>query len=75
MLDTYDKHNECQLNIVEHGVGPVSKSDVKLAQTFDGIVYAMHVGVLPEVSQYVAKDVKIKEYKVLRKTFYQDVHI
>lgn len=65
VLDTYDKHNECQLNIVEHGVGPVSKSDVKLAQTFDGIVYAMHVGVLPEVSQYVAKDVKIKEYKVI----------
>lgn len=47
------------------GVGPVSKSDIELAKIFKGIVYAMHVGILPEAQQQDAtNEVQIKEFKV-----------
>lgn len=65
ILDTYDRHDDCKLDIVHFGVGPVSLSDLELANTFDGIVYAMHVGVLPEARAKM-KQSEVKEFKVKR---------
>ncbi|XP_028969003.1 translation initiation factor IF-2, mitochondrial [Galendromus occidentalis] len=66
ILETYDRHDDCRLDVVHYGVGPVSLSDLELAKTFDGIVYAMHVGILPE-TKAVAKEDEIKSFKVIYK--------
>lgn len=63
-MDTYDRHAECELDIVHFGVGPVTKNDVEIAETFGGIIYTMHVGVLPEAKTVEMEKAEIKEFKV-----------
>lgn len=63
MLQTYDKHSECRLDLLFSGVGPVTKNDLELAKTFGGIVYTLHVGLSPDLKG-VDTDVKIKDFKV-----------
>lgn len=64
VLNTYDKHSECRLDVMHFGVGPVTKNDLEMAKTFKGIVYAMHVGLSPDLKAADSANVKIKEFKV-----------
>ncbi|OQR73974.1 translation initiation factor IF-2 [Tropilaelaps mercedesae] len=64
IINTYNKNDECQLNIVHSAVGPVAKNDLVMAQTFKAIIYSMHVGTLPEIKAAIPDNVKIKEFKV-----------
>uniref|UniRef100_A0A667WGD0 Translation initiation factor IF-2, mitochondrial n=1 Tax=Myripristis murdjan TaxID=586833 RepID=A0A667WGD0_9TELE len=36
ILDSYDAHEQCQLELVHFGIGDVSENDVSLAETFSG---------------------------------------
>ncbi|KAH7941904.1 hypothetical protein HPB49_018450 [Dermacentor silvarum] len=66
LLDTYHSHQKCRLDIIHYGVGPVSESDVELAQPFNGIVYAFHVPVLGAASSAAEEgNVDIRSYNVI----------
>lgn len=36
IFDTYKSDTICRLNIVHYGIGPVTNSDIELADTFEG---------------------------------------
>lgn len=36
IFDTYKYDTICRLNIVHYGIGPVTNSDIELADTFEG---------------------------------------
>ncbi|KAH8027590.1 hypothetical protein HPB51_007140 [Rhipicephalus microplus] len=66
LLDTYHSHQKCRLDIIHYGVGPVSESDVELAQPFNGIVYAFHVPVLGAAASAAEEgNVHIRSYNVI----------
>ncbi|XP_077460912.1 translation initiation factor IF-2, mitochondrial isoform X1 [Stigmatopora argus] len=41
ILETYDAHDQCQLDVVHVGVGDISENDVSMAQAFGG-KYRLH---------------------------------
>ncbi|XP_058495932.1 translation initiation factor IF-2, mitochondrial isoform X2 [Solea solea] len=43
ILDSYDAQQQCELHVIHFGIGEVSESDVKLAETFAGSIYAFNV--------------------------------
>lgn len=66
ILDTYHSHQNCRLDLIHYGVGPVSESDIELAQPFKGIVYAFHVAVLESASALAREgNVEIRDYNVI----------
>ncbi|KAH6926019.1 hypothetical protein HPB50_012958 [Hyalomma asiaticum] len=66
LLDTYHSHQKCRLDIIHYGVGPVSESDVELAQPFNGVVYAFHVPVLDTAASAAEEgSVEIRSYNVI----------
>uniref|UniRef100_A0A131YWF1 Translation initiation factor IF-2, mitochondrial n=1 Tax=Rhipicephalus appendiculatus TaxID=34631 RepID=A0A131YWF1_RHIAP len=66
LLDTYHSHQKCRLDIIHYGVGPVSESDVELAQPFNGVVYAFHVPVLGAAASAAEEgNVDIRSYNVI----------
>lgn len=36
ILESYDAHNQCQMEVVHFGIGDVSENDLNLAETFSG---------------------------------------
>jgi translation initiation factor IF-2 len=48
VLETYDCHSQCRLDLVHYGVGDVSENDVKLAETFSAIIYGFNVKISEE---------------------------
>lgn len=62
VLETYG-NDKCKLDVVHYGVGPVTKNDVILAKTFNGIVYTFNTGILPDTKE------EIKSQKVVTKSF------
>ena len=36
LLESYDAHDQCQMELVHFGVGEISEKDVNLAETFSG---------------------------------------
>ncbi|KAH7971704.1 hypothetical protein HPB52_002361 [Rhipicephalus sanguineus] len=66
LLDTYHSHQKCRLDIIHYGVGPVSESDVELAQPFNGVVYAFHVPVLGAAASLAEEgNLDIRSYNVI----------
>ncbi|XP_077537137.1 mitochondrial translation initiation factor 2 [Haemaphysalis longicornis] len=66
LLDTYHSHQNCRLDIIHYGVGPVSESDVELAQPFNGVVYAFHVPVLSAASAAAEEGkVELRSFNVI----------
>merc|ERR1719350_605237 len=62
-LDTYSSE-DVLLDIVHFGVGPVSESDVALAQTFNAIVYAFNTNIPePIVKQAGVLGVAVKRWQ------------
>lgn len=43
VLETYDCHDQCRLDLVHYGVGDVTETDVKLAETFAAHIYGFNV--------------------------------
>jgi translation initiation factor IF-2 len=57
---------EVRVRVVHTGVGPVSRSDVLLAQASDGIIVGFHVRPLPDAKQLAEKEgIEIRTYRII----------
>ncbi|KAH9509360.1 Translation initiation factor IF-2, mitochondrial [Bulinus truncatus] len=68
-LDTY-RSKKCHLDIIHYGVGAVTESDVEMAATFNGDLFAFNVTV-PEKVATLAKHQKvlIKRHNIIYRLF------
>ncbi|XP_029632400.1 translation initiation factor IF-2, mitochondrial isoform X2 [Salmo trutta] len=68
ILESYDAHNQCQMEVVHFGIGDVSENDLNLAETFSGTIYGFNVGVNKSVQQMATKKgIILKMHKVIYK--------
>lgn len=42
ILESYDAHHQCQMEVVHFGIGDVSENDLNLAETFSGASSTHH---------------------------------
>ena len=70
VLDSYQSEN-CTLDLIHYGVGPITEGDIKLAEPFNAIIYAFNVGVLQPNVRQLAKShkVAIKEHNIIYRLF------
>lgn len=61
VLDTYNGHKQCRLDVVHYGVGDVNEGDIELSKLFNAIIYAFSVSKPPQIT----KDVRIREINVI----------
>ncbi|XP_072163977.1 translation initiation factor IF-2, mitochondrial-like [Diadema setosum] len=65
-LNTYTAHQQCRLNVINFGVGPISDKDVELAQTFEGAVVGFNVGASKEAAELAkSKGIPLKLHDVI----------
>lgn len=73
LLDVLDSFQSslCTLDLIHYGVGPVTESDVKLAEPFDAIIYTFNTGVAqPNVRQLAkSQKVPIKDHNIIYRLF------
>ncbi|XP_077460913.1 translation initiation factor IF-2, mitochondrial isoform X2 [Stigmatopora argus] len=68
ILETYDAHDQCQLDVVHVGVGDISENDVSMAQAFGGAVYGFNVSASKAVLRAAERhDVPVKTHAVIYK--------
>ncbi|KAF8773635.1 Translation initiation factor IF-2 like protein [Argiope bruennichi] len=66
VVNTYDSHEACRLDVIHSGVGNVTENDIELAETFDGIIYTFNVKVPPEIKKLAdEKGIQIKHFNVI----------
>ncbi|XP_075151259.1 mitochondrial translation initiation factor 2 [Haematobia irritans] len=61
VLETYNGHDKCRLDVVHYGVGNVTESDVELAKSFNAIIYAFSI----DPPTKVASDVSIRMCNII----------
>lgn len=67
VLATYQSER-CKLDLVNFGVGSVTQSDIELAETFNAIIYAFNVELLPSLKNDMDNiKVIIKSHNVIYK--------
>uniref|UniRef100_A0A667WFH1 Translation initiation factor IF-2, mitochondrial n=1 Tax=Myripristis murdjan TaxID=586833 RepID=A0A667WFH1_9TELE len=68
ILDSYDAHEQCQLELVHFGIGDVSENDVSLAETFSGSIYGFNVSASKALQQLASrKNVPLRLHTVIYK--------
>ncbi|KAK9309392.1 hypothetical protein QLX08_000883 [Tetragonisca angustula] len=68
IFDTYKYDTICRLNIVHYGIGPVTNSDIELADTFEAIIYGFNVNAIKTIKEMAdAKGVSLRFYNVVYK--------
>ncbi|XP_024299502.1 translation initiation factor IF-2, mitochondrial isoform X2 [Oncorhynchus tshawytscha] len=68
ILESYDAHHQCQMEVVHFGIGDVSENDLNLAETFSGTIYGFNVGVNKSIQQMATKKgIILKMHKVIYK--------
>ncbi|KAM9491125.1 translation initiation factor IF-2, mitochondrial [Salvelinus alpinus] len=68
ILESYDAHSQCQMEVVHFGIGDVSENDLNLAETFSGTIYGFNVGVNKSIQQMATKKgIILKMHKVIYK--------
>lgn len=70
MLDSYQS-TQCTLDLIHYGVGPVTESDIKLAEPFNAIVYTFNTGVAQPNVRQLAKShkVPIREHNIIYRMY------
>lgn len=63
VLDTYQAHDRCRLNVVHYGVGDVSDGDLELGRLFDAVVYAFAVDTAAALA--VPKGVRVRQFDII----------
>ncbi|XP_031617973.1 translation initiation factor IF-2, mitochondrial [Contarinia nasturtii] len=63
VFNTYDCSEMCRLNIVHHGVGTVTDSDIELAKTFDAVIYGFSIRMQP------SSEVVMREFNIIYRLF------
>ncbi|KAG5346639.1 IF2M factor, partial [Acromyrmex charruanus] len=68
VFNTYGSDDKCELNIIHYGVGPVTETDLQMADMFNAIIYPFNVGVMKNLQQEVnGKKILIRPYNVIYK--------
>ncbi|KAG8180805.1 hypothetical protein JTE90_008590 [Oedothorax gibbosus] len=67
VVNTYDSHDDCRLDVIDSGVGTVTENDVVLAETFDGFIYTFNIDKISQEIKKLAqeKEVTIKPFNVI----------
>ncbi|XP_072389075.1 translation initiation factor IF-2, mitochondrial [Diabrotica undecimpunctata] len=65
VLDTYTSES-CKMDLVHYGVGQITETDIELAETFKGVIYAFNVSLPPNLSK-LSENVRIKNHNVIYK--------
>ncbi|XP_018403977.1 PREDICTED: translation initiation factor IF-2, mitochondrial isoform X2 [Cyphomyrmex costatus] len=68
VFNTYGSDDMCQLSVVHYGVGPVSETDLQMADMFNAIIYPFNIGVTKTLQQEASeKNISIRPYNVIYK--------
>jgi translation initiation factor IF-2 len=67
VLDTYNANDKVKIDIVNFGVGPLSKSDLEIAETFGSTIYCFNTPAV--VGQTDAPKYKIKHFNIIYRMF------
>ncbi|KAL4710220.1 hypothetical protein ACJJTC_005393 [Scirpophaga incertulas] len=68
ILETYDEHDRVKLDLVHFGVGPVTPSDLEVADAFKAVIYAFNVECPPPmVVEAKKKAISVKKHNVIYK--------
>lgn len=62
VLDTYQSHERCRLDVVHYSVGDVSDGDLELGRLFDAVVYAFAVDT---AAQVVPRGVRVRQFDII----------
>ncbi|XP_074521137.1 translation initiation factor IF-2, mitochondrial [Halichoeres trimaculatus] len=55
ILESYDAQEQCQLDVLNFGVGDISENDVNMAATFSGSIYGFNVAASKPIQQLAAQ--------------------
>lgn len=61
VLDTYNSHDKCRLDIIHYGVGDINEGDLELAKAFNSIIYAFSI----KAPTKVPKGVVVREFNII----------
>lgn len=61
VLDTYNSHDRCRVDVVHYGVGDVNDGDLELGRVFDALVYAFAV----RQPAQLPKGVRVREFDII----------
>lgn len=61
VLETYDSHDKCKLNVIHYGVGDVNDGDLELAGAFNAVIYAFSINSPPKIP----KGVQVKPFDII----------
>ncbi|XP_011167443.1 translation initiation factor IF-2, mitochondrial isoform X1 [Solenopsis invicta] len=68
VFNTYGSDDKCQLSVVHYGVGPVTETDLQMADAFDAIIYPFNIGVTKDLQQEAnKKKISIRPFNVIYK--------
>ncbi|XP_020286956.1 translation initiation factor IF-2, mitochondrial [Pseudomyrmex gracilis] len=68
VFDTYGSDDKCQLSVVHYGVGPVTETDLEMAEVFDAIIYSFNVNITKDLEKEASKnEISIRPYNVIYK--------
>lgn len=68
VIETYDCHNMCKLDLVHYGVGNITETDLELGETFDAIIYGFNVECPTSILQIAKeKNILFKKHNVIYK--------
>lgn len=69
VIETYDSHDKVYLDLISFEVGPVKKSDLELAETFNAIIYCFNLPQQQVDSSTNDKKIRVKHHNVIYKLF------
>ncbi|XP_011140338.2 translation initiation factor IF-2, mitochondrial isoform X2 [Harpegnathos saltator] len=68
VLSSYGSDDKCHLSIVHYGVGPITTTDLQLAETFNAILYHFNVNIPKNLQQEAEKkEISVRAYNVIYK--------
>ncbi|XP_072743834.1 mitochondrial translation initiation factor 2 [Anoplolepis gracilipes] len=68
VFNTYGSDDKCRLSIVHYGVGPVTETDLQIAEAFNAIIYSFNVGTMKDLKEEAdKKNISIRPYNVIYK--------
>ncbi|XP_043273358.1 translation initiation factor IF-2, mitochondrial isoform X2 [Venturia canescens] len=68
VFDTYTDEDRCRLHIVHYGVGPLTESEVELAQAFEAIIYCFNTSTTPSAATIVEENkLPVRHHKIIYK--------
>ncbi|RLU22905.1 hypothetical protein DMN91_005183 [Ooceraea biroi] len=68
VFNTYGSDDKCTLSVVHYDVGPVTETDLELAEAFGAIIYHFNVGISKALQQEATKkEISIRPHNVIYK--------